>query len=365
VQCFSVNVEEITDERKQKIISEMHNCPVGGHQGIQRTFERIKLYISWPGIDQDVTQYIKQCKVCQLNKETHPNIKLPLTVTDTKATPWEKIYLDIVGPLPITTTNMKYILTCQDNLSKYFIAIPLRNQTAEEVTNALVKNIVLIYGIPTEIVTDQGTNFMSDVFKRICKLFKIEKICTTYHPESNGALERTHKTLANYLRCFCDAKLNNWDEWLRFACFTYNTTPHSVTKYTPYEVLFGRTANIPGKLQRQPQPLYNFDDIVVDIKQKMQNCHHVAKETLIKFKELQRHETKFSNYDFKENDLVLLKVEHKQKLDQLWKGPYEIKKIRGSNAVIQELGKRKHQEVHINRLKPYFSSLSGVGNAGN
>jgi hypothetical protein len=119
---------------------------------------------------------------------------------------------------------------------------------------------------------------MSDVFKRICKLFKIEKIHpTAYHPESNGALRRTHKTLTNYLRCFCDKKLNNWDEWLPFACFTYNTMPHSVTKYTPYEVLFRRTANIPGKLHRQPQPLYNFDDIVMDIKQKMQSCQKIAK----------------------------------------------------------------------------------------
>jgi hypothetical protein len=214
VQCLNVNVEEITDERKRRIIAEMHNCPIGGHQGIHRTIERIKFYISWPNLDHDVIQYIKECKTCQLNKETRQNIRLPLTVTDIKATTWEKIYLDIVGPLPVTESGMKYILTCQDNLSKYFIAVPLQNQTAEEVTNVFVKNIVLIYGIPNEIVTDQGSNFMIDIFKRICKLFKIEKICTTaYHPESNGALERTHKTLANYLRCFCDKKINNWDEW--------------------------------------------------------------------------------------------------------------------------------------------------------
>jgi hypothetical protein len=74
----------------------------------------------------------------------------------------------------MTESGMKYILTCQDNLRKCFIAIPLQNQTAEEVTNAFVRNILLLYGIPTEIVTDQGSNFMSDIFKRICKLFKID-----------------------------------------------------------------------------------------------------------------------------------------------------------------------------------------------
>jgi hypothetical protein len=128
---------------------------------------------------------------------------------------------------------MKYILTCQDNLSKYFIVVPLQIQAVQEVTNAFVRNIILIYGIPTEVMIGQGSNFMSDIFKRICKLFKIEKVCATAcHPKSNRALERTHKTPINYLRCFYDTKLNNWNEWLPFACFTYNTTPHSGTKYT-------------------------------------------------------------------------------------------------------------------------------------
>jgi hypothetical protein len=64
---------------------------------------------------------------------------------------------------------------------------------------------------------------------------------------------------------------------------SHTTLRHTVTKYTTYEVLFGRIANIPGELRRQPQPLSNFDDIVLEIKQKMQNCQQIAKERLIKF----------------------------------------------------------------------------------
>jgi hypothetical protein len=82
----------------------------------------------------------------------------------------------------------------------------------------------------------------------------------------------------------------------------------------------------------------------------MQNCQKIARERLMKFKKSQKQKVEFNEYEFKENYLALLKVEHRQKLDLLWKGPYEIKKIKGSNAVIQELGKRKYQEVHINRL---------------
>ena len=140
----------------------------------------------------------------------------------------------------MTEDGYKYILTCQDNLSKYLIAIPMINQTAEEVTSTFLRHIVLLYGIPQFIVTDQGSQFMSDIFRRLCILLKLNKLnSTAYHPESNGVLERTHKTIVEYLRCFCNPRGNNWDKWLPFPCFVYNTTPHTMTKCTPYEVLFG------------------------------------------------------------------------------------------------------------------------------
>jgi hypothetical protein len=147
-----------------------------------------------------------------------------------------------------------------------------------------------------------------------------------------------------------------------FACFVYNTTPHSVTKYTPYELLFGRVANIPGELQRKPEPVYKSDDIVASIKQRMQSFQQVAKERLVKLKELQSQKEKHNDYDFKVNDMALLRVEARHKLGPLWKGPYEVKELTRPNAVIQEVGKRKKQEIHINRLKLYFSPLSGEEN---
>ena len=70
-----------------------------------------------------------------------------------------------------------------------------------------------------------------------------------------------------------------------FACFVYNTTPHTMTKYTPCEVLFGRKANIPGQLQQKTAPLYNYDDIVHDVKQKLQVCHKIATENLMQSKQ--------------------------------------------------------------------------------
>jgi hypothetical protein len=116
----------------------MHNCPVGGHQGIQRTIERIKLYTSWPNLDQDV-QYIREC---QLNRDMS-KCQITIGYQQIRKTPRGRRYLDVVGPLPTTKAGMKNILTCQDNLSNYFIAVPIQNQTAEEVANTFVRKITL------------------------------------------------------------------------------------------------------------------------------------------------------------------------------------------------------------------------------
>ena len=129
------------------------------------------------------------------------------------------------------------------------------------------------------------------------------------------------------MRCFIDSKLNNWDEWISYACFMYNTTPHTVTKFSPYEVLFGRKCNLPESLQKTPQPLYNYEDIVKIIKFKLQNCHAKAQENLINFKQKQQRKVKSNAVAFKKNDIVLLKIEARGKLEPLWKGPYEIKKV--------------------------------------
>jgi hypothetical protein len=111
----------------------------------------------------DVEEYITNCKRCQKNKYTGPYIKAPFQETDNQFHPWDKLFLDIVSPLPTTEEG----LSCQDNLSKYLLVIPMMTQTAEEVALNVMRHIVLQYGIPCSLVTDQGTQLMGDVFKRL------------------------------------------------------------------------------------------------------------------------------------------------------------------------------------------------------
>ena len=123
---------------------------------------------------QDLEKYIRQCETCQKNKITQNKTKMPMKITTTPEVVWEKCALDIVGPLSQTLEGNKCVLTFQDELSKFTLAIPIKQQDAVTIAKAFVD--VLKFGIPQMILTDQGSDFMSEVFTNICKRWKINTL---------------------------------------------------------------------------------------------------------------------------------------------------------------------------------------------
>jgi hypothetical protein len=127
-----------------------------------------------------------------------------------------------------------------------------------------------------------------------------------------------------------------------------------MTRYTPYEVLFGRKAKIPGQLQQTPTPVYNFDDIVQDIKRRLQECHAIARANLKQTKQdrVARQTSKVNMPKISTGEKVLLKNEKASKLDPIWLGPYDVVEVdpNGSNVTIR-ITKKKKIKTHVNRLK--------------
>jgi len=110
------------------------------------------------------------------------------------------------------------------------------------VAGVFVEEIVLKFGIPQVILIDQGSNFLSDLFANVCKLLRIKRIKTSsYHPQTNGALERTHRVLVELLRCYIVEDQPDGDKWIPYATFVFNTTPHSSTGFTPHELFWQKT----------------------------------------------------------------------------------------------------------------------------
>ncbi|KAL4152675.1 hypothetical protein QTP88_000508 [Uroleucon formosanum] len=319
---------EFTDEEKLMIFKQCHDSIIGGHVGIHRTIKKIKTQFNWRGLKEDVIEYIKNCESCQKGKVANKKVKQPMLITSTSSEPFEKIFLDIVGPLVTTLSGNTYILTLQDDLTKYSMGIALPNHQANTIAEAFVTNFVCTHGIPQTILTDQGTDFLSKIFTEVCKLLQINKINTSpFHPQTNGSLERSHRTLTEYLRHYVDKKLNNWDEYLPYAFFVYNSTEHTSTGYQPYSLLFGRRLEIPIKLSHEPEPRYNYDNNYFDLKQKMQESHKIAKENLIKrkVKSKQIYDNNENSIEIHVKDQILLRDKtQKNKLNPLWIGPYEM-----------------------------------------
>lgn len=349
----------LTDEKDiSQIIKEFHDNPVGGHQGVARTFNRIKKYYRFSKMLSVIRKYINKCDSCQKNK-IRKLTKCPMRITSTSKVTFEKVYMDVVGPMnPVSYNGYKYILTIEDDLSKFVVAIPMYDQEAKTVAKIFVTNFICIYGVPQSIHTDQGSNFMSALFTEVCKILRIKKLnSTAYHPQSN-AVERYHRSLGEYFRNFCNKDPFSWDEWLPYACFTQNTTPHTMTNFMPYELVFGNKPNLPSSLHTDPEPFYNYDDFSLEMKNKLQISWKIARENIIQNKEKSKvyYDKKTNFIKFKINDLVLLKSEKNShsKFEHLWEGPYEIIEINGpENSTIRI--KNKNKLVHNNRLVHYNS----------
>ena len=166
----------------------------------------------------EVRKYVRSCESCQRKKLVRIKTKFPMQITDTPSRTFEKVQIDLVGPLPITESDNIYMLTWQDCLRKYSGAIPLKIIDASHIAGAFAENFICIFLCPETIQTDQGSQFMSRIITAFATLFKIRQYrSSAYHPQSLGALERSHHTFVEYLRYYCEK--SNWDQWLLLEDF--------------------------------------------------------------------------------------------------------------------------------------------------
>lgn len=187
-----------------------------------------------------------------------------------------------MGPTTVTNKGNPYILTFQDDLAKCVVAEPIPTQDAETVARKFVRNIVLKFGIPEVVPTDQGSKFLSELFQNTCKLLRIKGIHTTaFHPDSNDGIKRGHRAIVEYLRHYIT---EDQRDWIPYATRVYNVTTHRATGYTSLELLFGYRARAPSSLQEQPTTRYNYDDYVSELKGRKQAAHAIARNRLVESK---------------------------------------------------------------------------------
>ena len=308
-----------------------HSHVSAGHFGIQATLQRLKQKFYYPGMKKDSETRVKACPDCLAKIQ---RVKIRDCAHKPRKTGYvgEMLFVDLVGPMPVTRLGEKYILTIEDAYTRYVAAIPIPNKEAATVTKHLMDRYVSIFGTPSAIHSDQGKEFTSAVFTSMMDKLQVRKTTTpAYNPQSNGNLERFHRTLNSILRVFADREDTEWSQYLPSATLAYNTKQHSSTGITPFAGMFGRECRLPIDLII-PSP----DDKSKDI-----NVH--VKETLDRFKRMYNHVRNKNQavikrnaqlYTGKTNELKVgtkvwylapRKVKGKpMKITDQWMGPFKI-----------------------------------------
>ena len=193
----------------------------------------------WLNMRQTVKEFLQTCEVCQQYKADcmkPAGLLQPLPIP-TKI--WSDILMDFIEGLP-NSNGHSVILVVVDRLSKYAHFIPLKHPyMAVTVAKAFVSNVVRLHDIPTSIVSDRDKVFTSSLWQTLFQLQGTKlNMNSSYHPQTDGQTEVVNRTLEQYLRCFAGLQPQKWVEWVPWAKFSYNTSTHSSTKFSPFEAVY-------------------------------------------------------------------------------------------------------------------------------
>ena len=186
----------------------------------------------------------KQCEVCQRNKiaiHTKPQV-MPIAVPTSRL---EHVHIDLVGPFPLDR-GFKYLLTFVDRTTRWPEAVPVQDTTADTVVQAFLDIWVARFGIPATVTTDRGAQFTSEAWRKSLGRLGINVTATTsYHPQSNGIVERFHRTLKDSLRCAVQAS-KSWSRSLPWVLLVLQNAPKLDTATSTAEVVFEVPLRVPG-----------------------------------------------------------------------------------------------------------------------
>ena len=350
---------------RQQVLRLAHDSALAGHLKAKKTTERIWSHFYWPGLQSDVRRYCASCDPCQRTTPKGKVGKVPVVMPPLIDTCFRRIAVDLVGPLqPVTERGNRYILTIVDLATRYPEAVALPSIEAERVAEALME-VFSRLGVPNEILSDNGTQFVSGVMKEVSRLLGVKQFHTSpYHPMANGVCERFNGTLKQMLRRMCQERPRDWDRYLPALLFAYREVPHESLGYSPFELMYGRTVRGPITILKE---LWSEDisedevkttyQYVLDLQDRLESTCSVAKTELEKSsRKYKKHfDVKAKERRFECGDQVLLLLPtSSNKLLMQWRGPYEvIGKVARNNYSLQIGNKKK--TFHANLMKRYLA----------
>ena len=235
--------DKFSNKRQRYLIPRNEIC---GQLGTDMTIDKIKSRFFQINLSRDVKKFIRESFDCQKVKPLKGYCK-PKLMHLAPSRNLMLVTMDIAGPLPLTKGGYKFILAICDHLTNHIKVFPMKTQTALEVAERCLE-YCLTFGITEAVLTDQGSSFTSQVIKSLWERLDVHTLrATAYYPQTDGITELFNRTIKTMLTQFVhDQKQDDWDtKILDKISFVYNTVVHVVTKFSPFELMFGRIPKMP------------------------------------------------------------------------------------------------------------------------
>ncbi|XDV52300.1 hypothetical protein PO909_021043 [Leuciscus waleckii] len=358
--------------QRGEMINHAHNAPYAGHHGTRATYETLRQVAYWPGMQQDVAEYVRECLVCCQFHPTNLTPRAPLQRRGITF-PWSDLQIDWVGPLPRSSRGNKYFLTVVCQFTKWVECLPAPNDTAQTTAYLLMNHIFSRFGLPLKVNSDRGTHFTAEIMQKIWRILGVQaKLHISHHPISSGQVERSNRTVVAMLRKYVSANQKDWDVKLPLVLMAIRATPQESTRVAPFELMTGRQMTLPLHLLYQPGDnnlvtAYTTSQYLDELHRHLKTTFAFAQQHLKTSAEGQKafYDKKASHQELSVGDKVLyysFALPPKQlskKFLPHWTGPHEIVNKLSPVAYQIQL-KRGPREpvlkwVHRNQIRRYVA----------
>jgi hypothetical protein len=277
-----------------------------------------------------------------------------------------------MGPLPKTLSGYRYIVVAIDHFTKWVEARALEEADAQSITLFLYEDIICRHGVPTILSSDKGTEFINEMIAALTSVYKIKHIKTTaYHPQGNGQVERTNKTIKNILAKITPPTPGDWSHYLPSALSVIRNTRQASTKFSPSELLYGRPMRHHFEEEESTtgdpkDPVEYAQEEFSRIREFRSQAHQFIKRAQDRQK--RTHDSRVQLLPpLKIGNLVLVwqtvvEMDMSAKLKPKYKGPYFVHQVKGTTYWL----KNKHngnihpKTYHRNLLKIYHDHPSSI-----